>query len=42
MEWSLSLLEFYNIFALFRESYSIFPHGLQTFNMAVSDTKWAG
>ena len=41
-EWCLSLLEFYNIYALFRERCSIFPHGLQTFNMAVNDTKWAG
>ena len=41
MEWSLSLLEFYNIYVLFRESCYIFQYSLQTFNMVVSDTKWA-
>ena len=32
MEWSLSLLEVYDFYALFTERCSIFLHGLQTFN----------
>jgi hypothetical protein len=38
MEWSLSLLEFYIIYALFGERCSIFLHGSQTFNVAFTAT----